>query len=140
MFQFQGAHYIRRWQETVASLPQDGEEQCMEILEEDQEMLISSDFTCDHDDSSQNDSELEEELPQNENGGPEELHVIDSKTKESQCESDSQSDDSLSSESSSLSESETSSSEDENEDEETTNQSNRKDCNSFMVLQLQSFE
>lgn len=59
-------------QETDESSPGDGEKQNTEALDANGNVL-APDLAQDHDDCSQYDSEIEEELSQNKNGGPDDI-------------------------------------------------------------------
>ena len=132
-------------QETADSSTGDGEKQHAVALDVNEDVLAPNPVQ-DHYDSSQDDSEMEEELTQNENGGPEDVistninAYYSVNSEEINCESDSDSNDSLNfnTESSESEVSEASSSEDKNDEEQTETQSHKKDCQSFTVLQLQS--
>ena len=112
-------------QETDESSTGDEEKQHAVVLDVNEE-VVAPDPVQDHYDSSQDDSEMEEELTQNENGGPEDVISRNINTycsvnsEEVNCESDSESNDSPNSNTESSSESEVSeasSSEDENDEE-----------------------
>ena len=113
------------------------------------EDVLTLDPAQDHDESFQDYSEIEEELIQNENGGPEDVTSrnmnpyfnVNSEEANHESDRDSESNDSLNfnTESSSENEqSESSSSNDESDEEKIESQSHKKDCQSFTVLQLQS--
>ena len=126
----------------------DGEQQDAEALDINEDVL-KLDPAQDHVESFQDDSEIEDEVIQNENGGPEDLMSRNMNTyfsvnsEETNHESDigSESNDSLNFNTESSSENELSeagSSEDESNEEQIETQSHKKDCQSFTVLQLQS--
>ena len=113
------------------------------------EDVLTLDPAQDHDESFQDYSEIEEELIQNENGGPEDVTSrnmnpyfnVNSEEANHESDRDSESNDSLNfnTESSSENEqSESSSSNDESDEDKIESQSHKKDCQSFTVLQLQS--